>query len=90
MGELTKTTVMVGVAALLVVVALGSAPSRAVPDAFFDVGETFFPEFTDPETATSLEVVEFDEDTAAAAIFQVANRKYNPTQFGRQSYATLS
>ena len=74
MGELTKTTVMVGVAALLVVVALGSAPSRAVPDAFFDVGETFFPEFTDPETATSLEVVEFDEDTAAAAIFQVANR----------------
>ena len=74
MGELTKTTVMVGAAVILVVIAAGSAPRRAAPDAFFDVGETFFPEFTDPEAATSLEVVEFDEDTAAAAIFQVANR----------------
>ena len=74
MGELTKTTVMVGAAVILVVIASGSAPRRAAPDAFFDVGETFFPEFTDPEAATSLEVVEFDEDTAAAAIFQVANR----------------
>ena len=39
---------------LLVVLALFTAPRRAVPDAFFDVGETFFPEFTDPATATSL------------------------------------
>ena len=51
-----------------------TAPRRAAPDAFFDVGEPFFPEFTDPETATSLEVVEFNEETAAAAIFQVTNR----------------
>ena len=74
MGELTKTMVTVGAAVLLVAIASGSAPRRAAPDAFFDVGETFFPEFTDPEAATSLEVVEFDEDTAAAAIFQVTNR----------------
>ncbi len=74
MSELKKTTVFGGAALVLVVLALLTAPRRAVPDAFFDVGETFFPEFTDPETATSLEVVEFDEDTAAAAVFRVANR----------------
>ena len=74
MSELKKTTVFGGAALVLVVLALLTAPRRAVPDAFFDVGETFFPEFTDPETATSLEVVEFDEDTAATAVFRVANR----------------
>jgi hypothetical protein len=74
MSELKKTTVFGGAAILLVVLALVTGPRRAAPDAFFDVGETFFPEFTDPETATTLEVVEFDEDTAAAATFQVTNR----------------
>ena len=74
MGELKKTTVFGGAAVVLVVLALLTAPRREVPDAFFDVGETFFPEFTDPEAATTLEVVEFDEDTAAAAIFRVTNR----------------
>lgn len=74
MTELEKTTAFGGAAILAAAVAFGTAPSRSAPDAFFDVGETFFPEFTDPEAATSLEVVEFDEDTAAAAIFRVANR----------------
>ena len=74
MTELEKTTAFGGAAILVVALALGTAPSRSAPDAFFDVGETFFPEFTDPEAATSLEVVEFDEDTAAAAVFRVANR----------------
>ncbi len=66
MSELRKTTMFGGAAVVLVALALVTGPRRAVPDAFFDVGETFFPEFTDPETATSLEVVEFDEDTATA------------------------
>jgi hypothetical protein len=74
MSELKKTTVFSGAAIVLVVLALLTAPRRAAPDAFFDVGETFFPEFTDPDAATTLEVVEFDEDTAAAAIFRVTNR----------------
>ena len=74
MSELKKTTVFGGAAVVLVVLALLTGPRRAAPDAFFDVGETFFPEFTDPETATTLEVVEFDEDTAAAAVFRVTNR----------------
>lgn len=74
MTELEKTTAFGGAAVLAAAVAFGTAPSRSAPDEFFDVGETFFPEFTDSEAATSLEVVEFDEDTAAAAIFRVANR----------------
>ena len=74
MGELKKTMVFGGAAVMLVALALLTVPRRAAPDAFFDVGDPFFPEFTDPETAASLEVVEFDEDTAAAAIFQVTNR----------------
>ena len=41
---------------------------------FFDVGEPFFQEFVDPEAAATLEVVEFDEDQAAAMPFQVTNR----------------
>ena len=74
MSELNKTTVFGGAAVVLVVLALLTAPRRAAPDAFFDVGETFFPEFTDPETATTLEVVGFDEETASAAVFRVTNR----------------
>ena len=74
MSELKKTTVFGGAAIVLVALALVTGPRRAAPDAFFDVGETFFPDFTDPEVATTLEVVEFDDETAAAATFRVTNR----------------
>ena len=74
MNELNKTVTFVGVALLLGVVAFASAPRRAVPDLFFDVGEPFFPDFTDPEAAATLDVVEFDEETAAATPFQVTHR----------------
>jgi len=74
MNELRTTLALGGAAVVLAVVALVSAPGRAVPDAFFDIGEPFFPEFTDPEAASTLEVVEFDEATAAAIPFQVTNR----------------
>ena len=74
MTELRTTLTFGGAAVVLAVAALVSAPGRAVPDAFFDIGEPFFPAFTDPETAATLEVVEFDEATAAAIPFQVTNR----------------
>ena len=74
MNELRTTLALGGAAVVLAVVALVSAPGRAVPDAFFDIGEPFFPEFADPEAAATLEVVEFDEATAAAIPFQVTNR----------------
>ena len=74
MGELSKTLRLAGLSLLLGITAFVSTPGRATPDAFFDVGEPFFPEFLDPETAATLEVVEFDEDQAAAMPFQVTNR----------------
>ena len=74
MSELRKTSMFGGAAVVLVALALLITPRRAAPDAFFDVGETFFADFTDPETATTLEVVQFDDETAAAATFRVTNR----------------
>ncbi len=74
MQETKKTFIIAAVAILLGVVAFASAPRRAVPDLFFDVGEPFFPEFSDPEAAATLDVVEFDEETASAIPFQVTNR----------------
>ena len=74
MSELRKTLNVVAVAVLVGVVALVSAPRRSVPDAFFDVGEPFFSDFTDPEMASTLEVVRWDDETASAIPFRVTNR----------------
>ena len=74
MGELKKTASFAGLAVVLAVVALISAPRRTAPDAFFDVGEPFFAEFTDPDMAATLEVVEWDNQTASAIPFAVTNR----------------
>jgi len=72
MSEIKKTAIFGGVAIVLALVALVSAPRRVVPDAFLDRGEAFFPEFSDPNVATSLEVIEFDDESASARPFKVA------------------
>ena len=64
----------VGIAVAFCVVALVSAPRRTAPDAFFDVGNPFFPDLADAEMAATLEVVEWDEQTASAIPFEVTNR----------------
>ena len=69
MSELRKTLTVAGVAILLAVVALVSTPRRSAPDAFFDRGEPFFPEFTDPDSAATLEVVQWDDATASAIAY---------------------
>jgi hypothetical protein len=74
-SETKKTLIYVAAAAVLVLVALGTAPRKANPDAFSDQGQTFFPDFTDPNAATTLEVIEFDEETASARPFKVVNDK---------------
>ncbi|MFM9958149.1 MAG: DUF4340 domain-containing protein [Phycisphaerales bacterium] len=71
MNDLTKTAVAIVLAAGLAGAAYVSAP-RAVTDATFsDQGEIFFPEFTDPTTAKSLEVISYDEATATLTPFKV-------------------
>ncbi len=71
MSENRKTMIYGGVAILLFLVAFLTAPRKSTPDAFLDLGEPFFPEFVDPNMATTLEVIEFDEETAAARPFKV-------------------
>ncbi len=71
MGEIRKTTVFGVVAVLLAVLALVTKPRVVEPDAFFDRGEQFFPEFQDPNAARSLEVIDFDDETGAAVPFKV-------------------
>ena len=74
MSEIKTTMTFGGTALLLGLLALGTVPGRSAPDAFFDIGEPFFPEFTDPSVATTLEVIEFDEATAAALPFKATNQ----------------
>jgi hypothetical protein len=71
MTEMRKTIVFAGAALVLAALALATTPRQKAPDEFFDQGEPFFPDFTDPNSARTLEVVEWDEATGAAVPFKV-------------------
>jgi hypothetical protein len=73
--ETGKTLSAVAVALVLAAAAwITSAPSIR-SSAVSDRGQRFFGDFNDPNAATSLEVVEFDEHTSAARPFKVLNRE---------------
>jgi len=71
--ELKLTKTLAGAALLLSVLAIATAPRNITPSAFLDQGEAFFPDFNDPNVAMTLEVIEFDAQTAAARPFKVTN-----------------
>ncbi|MBD3331495.1 hypothetical protein GF356_01490, partial [candidate division GN15 bacterium] len=71
MQEMKTTIWFVAIAAILVVLAWILAPQRITPDAFVDQGEPFFPDFTNPNEATTLEVIEFDPESGQARPFKV-------------------
>jgi len=71
MNEMKSTLKFVGIAVALVLIVYFTAPGKKTPKAFFDVGEEFFPEFTDPNQAVSLEVIDFDQETGSALPFKV-------------------
>ena len=71
MTETRKTITYVGAAVVLSVLALLTAPRDINPNVFDDQGEAFYPEFTDPNSARTLEVISFDEATGSAAPFKV-------------------
>lgn len=71
MTETRKTLIFAGAAVLLALLAMVTSPRRTTPNAFLDQGEPFFPEFTDPNMARTLEVIDFDEETGSAAPFKV-------------------
>ncbi|MGE3164797.1 MAG: DUF4340 domain-containing protein [Planctomycetota bacterium] len=74
MSQTTKTALFLIGATVLLVLSLVSGPRLEEPEVFRDIGEKFFPEFTDPSQATILEVVEFDSSTAELRPFVVQLR----------------
>lgn len=67
-----KTIVFVALAALTTSAAVVKMPDRSGKSPVFnDQGEKFFPAFEDPNLATTLEVVGYDEATATATPFKV-------------------
>jgi hypothetical protein len=71
MSEMRKTLVFCGVAIILAALAVLTAPRRVTPGAFLDQGKPFFPEFTDPNAARTLEVIDWDDQTGSAVPFKV-------------------
>jgi hypothetical protein len=72
MSEISKSVSFGGAALLMGALAFFTAPAAPTPDAFLDRGEAFFPEFENPNDARTLEVIEFNEETAEASPFKVS------------------
>jgi len=71
MSETRKTLLFGAAAVVLALLAFLMKPSQITPDAFLDQGEAFFQDFTDPNEATTLEVIDYDEETGSARPFKV-------------------
>lgn len=74
MNETWKTVAMVAAAVALTAAAIVVEPERRTAAILSDQGETFYPKFTDPQAVKTIEVVDYDEATAAARPFQVEFR----------------
>jgi hypothetical protein len=70
-NETTKTLSFVGGAALLCLLATLVGPRAIQHDLFSDEGQTFFANFTDPDAAVELDVVQFREGTGEIYQFNV-------------------
>lgn len=71
MNELNRTGLFAAAALALLATAVWATLPGATPGGFDDQGQPFFPEFTAPEQATSLEVVSIDETTGVVEPFNV-------------------
>lgn len=87
MSSVVKTLLFVAVAAGLCLLATFSAPSITPPALYDDTGEAFFPEFTQPEQAVALEVVEYSADTAEIRPFRVERKAGRWTIPSHHGYA---
>ena len=70
-NETRITLYFVTAAVVLSLVAFVMSPKRVTPESFADQGLAFFPDFTDPNVATTLEVIEYDTATASPVPFKV-------------------
>ena len=72
MTETQRTFAFVGIAAVSLAVALVAAPtSPKPPKEYEEVGQEFYPQFTNPGDARQLQVVAYDTETASARPFSV-------------------
>lgn len=86
MTETRKTLTLVAIAVLLAIATWITLPRAVQVEVMADRGAAFFPEFSDPNAATSLEVVEFDAQTSVARPFKVLNRDGRWTIPSRHDY----
>lgn len=72
-NETQKTLVFVGVAAVLTMLAIFWSPGSQVrtPDYAANIGESFYPDFENPNEATSMRVAVFESDNAQVKEFAV-------------------
>jgi hypothetical protein len=75
MNESVKTAAFVAVGVGLAIAASMTAPERRTPSVFSDEGQSFYPEFKDPQDVKAIEVVDYDESTATARPLKVEFRK---------------
>lgn len=72
MNESVRTSFFVGAAVVSLLAASLFSPSVArSPKDFSQRGSEFFPEFTDANAAKSLQVIQYNQDTAAVRVFGV-------------------
>lgn len=78
MNATAKTVIFLLAAAALVLLAWWTRPATPDIERLSDQGQPFYPDFTDPLEAKSLEVIEFDEQSGSAVPFKVqfANGKW--------------
>ena len=74
MTEPIRTLVYVGVAAVVGLAAWVTRPSLVAIPVTSDIGKPLFADFKDSEAATSLEIVQFDENTSELRTFKVAKK----------------
>ena len=71
MREAIKTIGFVAAALMLGIAAAVVQPESVTPAIFSDQGTAFYPKFTDPRAAKTVEVVDYDESTATATPLKV-------------------
>ena len=71
MKDAPKTIAFAALAVILCIIAAVTSPKKNVDALFVDLGTEFYPDFTDPLIATSLEVIGADKDTGILLPFKV-------------------
>ncbi|QDT25813.1 hypothetical protein Enr10x_11110 [Gimesia panareensis] len=73
MNETTRTLTFVGIAVVALIAAFVTdrASQPVELTGYENVGQEFYPDFTDPTQARSLRVVSYDEDSATLKVFNV-------------------